>query len=1002
MAAIPSDLQSFQLKFRNYSDKILRRNNINPGVIKPVEQSDEKWSLETVNAANTPEYFFGLRWLGASGNSTTSSMLYHHPEHGLIVKDYGSVDGKPSAAWKADPRALWEVRLHDGGGVEESGFRLHSGKTGQILFMNPGSMLEPVNVGFLLDENEASVHQDQIFHIYNKTKNWGALKGDFFNFVSSVSTEVSNASIEVSGRPFRTFVYDVKLVSEYNSYYHRRYLREFSKKLNSNLKNSKVSDLFVFIHGVGSDFNSFGGYIDCLDRIFNEYSMVADATGRPLSKDNVAILGVNWQSQNMMDMIKSLLSMGDMYAKLFAENCIAKLVEAIGGSNPNIRIHLVAHSMGAQVLLYTLPAISAAANTNIASMFFIQGFAPCSAFLSETEIKAGIGKYPNIGRTEEWVARARTFIQETAKAIGARYHLGWLSETIAKLPALLLVRPENMKLTDFAKHMNRVSGPIIATRTPSFWSDFQVGGAELSFYELSGVLGVRGFVSEKAHSLSLRLPYELQSDPGKAPYAVAEKLKTGTKLFNFDVGDLITDHDDFKNSAIALAHLSALGWVGARKRAVQPRTFAPPAALAPDRWMGQGWRELGERTLTQVCLPGAHDAGTAIYSGASLPDRAQVQALLKTNSMAKLGSTMDFLAGDYLKNDPWGKGSKEFIRDLVLGGPSQLLPETGLRMLEGLMPSLTRTQEAPIAHQLRSGCRYFDLRPVLGPNSQFYLAHGDHVISNRGGKNEQGVSLEVDLGFVGAYGERLEEALDDVRAFAAAPGREHELIVLNISHAADWLNKKNNVDGCRQPLLDLIERRLGAVMIRKFGQYDRIDCEPLSNVLEPGRNVLCLFDRNILGTKPPGDGWYTYLEVKSPDPKTGKRAGPTAQGNMVLFDEYANSRNTARVIDDQAAKYVDRMAARAEADKLPLADKLTGQEVFLFSWTLTLAQNLSLGDMRSIVALAKDHNRHLGPFIDRWIEEGVIAGRSRPNIIYVDAYDRTILDVVARINALPV
>jgi hypothetical protein len=291
---------------------------------------------------------------------------------------------------------------------------------------------------------------------------------------------------------------------------------------------------------------------------------------------------------------------------------------------------------------------------------------------------------------------------------------------------------------------------------------------------------------------------------------------------------------------------------------------------------------------------------------------------------------------------------------------------------------------------------------VQGPNNQFYLAHGDHVILDRGKKSPQGVSLEVDLGFVGAYGERLEEALDDVRAFAAAPGREHELIVLNISHAADWLNKKDDVDGCRQPLLDLIERRLGAVMIRKFGLYDRIDCEPLSNVLEPGRNVLCLFDRKILGTKAPGDGWYTFLEVKRPDDQTGKRGGPDAQGNVVLFDEYANSRNTARVIDDQAAKYVDRMAARAEADKLPLANKLTGQEVFLFSWTLTLAQNLSLGDMRSIVALAKDHNRHLGPFIDRWIQDGVIAGRSRPNIIYVDAYDRTILDVVARINALPI
>ncbi|WP_198102377.1 hypothetical protein, partial [Clostridioides difficile] len=76
-------------------------------------------------------------------------------------------------------------------------------------------------------------------------------------------------------------------------------------------------------------------------------------------------------------------------------------------------------------------------------------------------------------------------------------------------------------------------------------------------------------------------------------------------------------------------------------------------------------------------------------------------------------------------------------------------------------------------------------------------------------------------------------------------------------------------------------------------------------------------------------GAYTFLQREQGDGEL-----PTdLKFGLVLFDHYANSRNTANVIDDQLIKFEARMAKReTNAEQKDLEARRRGQEVFLLSW----------------------------------------------------------------------
>ncbi len=694
----------------------------------------------------------------------------------------------------------------------------------------------------------------------------------------------------------------------------------------------------------------------------------------------------------MGEMLKSLLTAGEkMSAQSIAEDYLKDTLLSISAGLDS-RFHFVSHSMGAQVLLYLLPQIGGK-NIPIGSLFFIQGFAQASAFMAPNDKSARIPK------PELWVAQANYLLKWFSDSIGPKAldSSKSLLGIIARLKLDDIVRPENVKRTEFSRFAEYVLGPIMATRTRAFWSDFQLGAAALSLYEPSHALGAHGFVNDNTKTVALHLNHENIYLGGNFSYDFIGPLARNEKYFNLDIEPYISNHDDFKNSATAHAHLTAINWIGAPRK---PANKVVPLAeqVIPRHWMADTWETIKHRKLTELCLPGAHDAGTAILSSVKIPSDKNLYKIayetISQNLYKRFYELWKKVATDESAWDDLTKSSAERAREKavpfdmahsITGGVAKVLAPTASQMLEGLIPSLTRTQERPIGDQLRRGCRFFDMRPVIGPNGEHFLAHGDQSM----------------FGIVGAYGEQLKGVLDDVLEFASAPEHRRELIILMFSHTADWDGDKNALtNDQKRELVDLITQKLAPVLINRFKPEERLDDLPLEDLLQGDRNVLCLLDRSILEEmRLVPAGAYTFLQREQGDGEL-----PTdLKFGLVLFDHYANSRNTANVIDDQLIKFEARMAKReTNAEQKDLEARRRGQEVFLLSWTATLALNASLGDLHSVIGLAKAHNAHLKPFVTSAIARGIITSRRRPNIIYVDAYDSSVLDVVTMINALPV
>ncbi|MBF0098009.1 MAG: hypothetical protein HQM05_11800 [Magnetococcales bacterium] len=382
--------------------------------------------------------------------------------------------------------------------------------------------------------------------------------------------------------------------------------------------------------------------------------------------------------------------------------------------------------------------------------------------------------------------------------------------------------------------------------------------------------------------------------------------------------------------------------------------------------MGATWNVLHTRNLTELTLPGAHDAGTGNITSVLTPTEEKLTPLVTS------------MVNTFLL--PLVKDDSKLVQSLS-AAPIRLLTALGVQIADNIMPRLTQTQTMTIGEQLKKGCRYFDLRPAWTKDG-YYLAHGE---------------ILKDLGFVGGIGERLESTLQDILAFATAAGHERELIILNFSHLMDLLRSKEERDNNALWGLDLIamiRSILGQQMIVAEDAHIRVDTLPLQQLLADGRNVLCLFDP---------DNWKTRLQGESDrkqlSPQEGvfwcypaEKSGVAVPCNFNLYDQYSNSRNQTFVIGTQKRRYHERMQQRIEHQL---------QEVFLLSWTITLPQAPSLLDMKSVLDHAEEMNGKLAPSMENWIKREVIIGKKRPNILYVDHYEQGILDVVTMINALP-
>jgi hypothetical protein len=308
----------------------------------------------------------------------------------------------------------------------------------------------------------------------------------------------------------------------------------------------------------------------------------------------------------------------------------------------------------------------------------------------------------------------------------------------------------------------------------------------------------------------------------------------------------------------------------------------------PNAWMHENLSVLGSQSLRHLCIPGSHDAGMSTFT------------------------------------------------DHTAGG----------------RPCNTVTQTKGVLDQLRSGVRYFDIRPVI-TNGQFVTGHYTPPIPV--------------LGVQGANGQSLDSIIDDVNTYTAA---NPELVVLSLSHdlnrdAGDrWLTSNEWCD-----LLTHLRQRLNY----RFPNSTGVDLTalPLRDFIGSGPAVVVVgrpddpsitLDNLGCGFVPAAEGFY-------------------APHNFPLFDSYSNTDDLNAMRNDQLAK------------KLSVERPGPDAKSFLLSWTLTqddftaafcpvfippdpYAQPLPLPSVLALAAKAKPSlYQDVLPVSNR---------RTYPNVLYID------------------
>lgn len=252
----------------------------------------------------------------------------------------------------------------------------------------------------------------------------------------------------------------------------------------------------------------------------------------------------------------------------------------------------------------------------------------------------------------------------------------------------------------------------------------------------------------------------------------------------------------------------------------------------------------------------------------------------------------------------------------------------------------SRTQYDTIADQLRSGARVFDLRPALWTDHTWHCGH---------------FGADPRLGWQGATGEPLTDALDSIAAFAAAFPRE--LVILRFSGYRNCVAWAGFGPTEKAQLAELVLRHLGERLIRagvgEAGLADR----PIHRLMASNRSLLVLFDDF--------DGF------------TAPESGLLSSDDLDIHGEDTPSDRA----DEIARAQVQRLR-----DHSPAAGRL-----FQLSWYGARVSPAS----PSLYAQAQALNPRLA--------ESVPAGRDRgmPNILLTDYVRPAVTDIAIRINLIP-
>ena len=243
------------------------------------------------------------------------------------------------------------------------------------------------------------------------------------------------------------------------------------------------------------------------------------------------------------------------------------------------------------------------------------------------------------------------------------------------------------------------------------------------------------------------------------------------------------------------------------------------------------------------------------------------------------------------------------------------------------------TQTCDIRQQLEYGVRYFDIRPVMSNDGDFYCGH----FSN----------LSV-FGWQGACGLKLHDVIDQINDFCQ---NKKELIILNIcgqGSEENYINIDNHYK-------DFEPQDYGYLIDRLRTTNNRCTC---NKVLMP--------HEGLVSPKSIGELTVEKSVVIIRDKRNFCHGEFCTQDELPIYNHYAGTDDYVKMRDDQ----FNKMITYAN----------NPNELFLLSWTLT-QKGLDVV-YKPILELAAIANSHIEE-----ISSKVESTRKFPNIVYLDKID---------------
>lgn len=730
-----------------------------------------------------------------------------------------------------------------------------------------------------------------------------------------------------------------------------------------------ITDLFVLIHGMNNKRDEAPGIYDAYMR---EIARVA--LEQNVDVNRIGVLGVYWPSSVVLKEGASLAAGSTLPSlNVLGGGGVFQQLKGIVEKNANVRLHVAAHSLGTVVLAKALGRLaSAGLGGRIGSAFLIQGAAQPGWF----------GPGGELSHVAERIAGPLLISTSQQDTLMQATDLAMSAENALRTPAEAVV-----KLFDFFQEYTPFK-PNESWPNVTWWINegYKKYRDFLTSAGVSAPIAIHGAKGGKAVPLHRSFDDRAECGPQAYPFGVGVR-----GVFNLNADHAICEHNAYKVKDVAFAHLIATGLASSPSA---PRRASPyPAqALPPHAWMSQMWPALAERQLKHICLPGSHDAGTSrIVARYPLRFRDEIigsyirQAVdgnkytrFADDAATKAKELLQWTANFFRKDEPID--SRSFSQTDLAGSLGGLVSAIQ-PLVDRRIDALSLTQQRDIGAQLKSGARFFDLRPAVH-GGRFHLAHVDFVEAV--GQWTNGIAK-----YIGGVGEDLEQALHNVARFADEGGNQHELIILQFSH----YHNLDRQSGCNaedlKKLVELTTRVLGARMIISSVPTAMLDELPLTQLAGAGRTILCVFDD--CGNDMPFDITRGIYRMSGDD------SAPNKVTNFKIYDRYSNKAEWTAAIDVQRGKFIKFKESAGARPGL-----------FLLSWTATQNNMAPLtavfGDIRGAALGA---NRAMLPVLDQWIDDRLITADNVPNILYHDfvgvdlpAAPTELMRITERLNSL--